>query len=430
MSPSAADRGDLGTEAREWVDRNWDPSLTVGEWWERLGMAGWCAVTLPTEWWGRGGRRQDRVAVLRAIKEAGAVGPPGGMSLVLVAPTIAAHGTDEQKRRFLPDLVSGRRGWCQLFSEPGSGSDLAGLTATAVRDGDEWVLNGQKVWSSDAQFADLGILLARTDLDAPKHKGITYFVIDMNQPGVDVRPLREMTGRAMFNEVFFTDARIPDANRIGELGDGWKVANTTLSFERSAMGGGFTRDMLGPLPGSKAGAIDRMVSEFIGSGPAQDKGFGIEFEVLLRLVRRASLDAHSVTRQALAELYTLEQIVLFNHLRGRALAEGGKEIPGLGNISKLLFARIRKLQRDLGMAVLGPAATLHSYAGESEPLEEATGLPELSQVTEAALYAPSSSILGGTDEIQRNILAEKVLGLPREPGPRADTPFRDIPRNA
>ncbi len=195
-------------EVTTWLASQWDPDLTVGEWWERLGTAGWSLPTLPAEWCGRGISGAESAQVSRAIREFGAMGPPGGLGLLLAAPTIATHGTDEQKRRYLPDIVCGRKGWCQLFSEPNAGSDLAGVQTRAVRDGDGWIVNGQKVWSSTAHTADLGMLVARTNADVPKHKGLTYFLLDMHQPGIEIRPLREITGRSFFNEVFLTDVRV------------------------------------------------------------------------------------------------------------------------------------------------------------------------------------------------------------------------------
>jgi alkylation response protein AidB-like acyl-CoA dehydrogenase len=176
--------------------------------------------------------------VSREIAAFGALGPPGGLGLLLAAPTIATHGTQEQIDLYVRDIVTGQQGWCQLFSEPGAGSDLAGLTTRAMKDGDEFVINGQKVWTSLGQFADLGMLLARTDPEVPKHQGITWMVLDMHQAGVDIRPLREMSGNAMFNEVFITDAHVPASAVIGDVNNGWAVANTTLAFERSGLGAG------------------------------------------------------------------------------------------------------------------------------------------------------------------------------------------------
>ena len=238
----------MPTASPDWVDElrsflhdNWDPSLTVGEWWDLLGMAGWSAPLLPGDAYGRGMNRADAMLAGRIIADFGALGAPMGMGIGLVAPTINTHGTREQIDRYLPDIVTGRKWWCQLFSEPGAGSDLAGLGTRAVRDGDVWVVNGQKVWTSGGHWADLGMLLARTDPSAPKHQGITWFALDMHQPGVEVRTLREMTGGSLFCEVFFTDAIVGDIERIGDVNSGWTVANTTLFHERSGMGAGGER---------------------------------------------------------------------------------------------------------------------------------------------------------------------------------------------
>ena len=206
---------DVVAEVQAWLERNWDPELTVAEWWERLGTDGWSAPTLPREWYGRGLGRGDGIRVQQAIGAFGAVGPPGGLGLLLAAPTIAIHGDDAQRDRYIRDIVTGQKAWCQLFSEPGAGSDLAGLTTRAERDGDVWIVNGQKVWTSGAQTADMGMLLARTNSDVPKHEGISWFAFDMHQPGVEVRPLREMTGSALFNEVFLTDAVVEHSAAVG-----------------------------------------------------------------------------------------------------------------------------------------------------------------------------------------------------------------------
>ena len=199
---------DLIAEFRSWLESNWDPEITVGEWWERLGLARWAAPTLPETAYGRGLARSDAARLQAEFGKAGALGPPTGLGMLLAAPTIATHGTQEQIDLYVREIVTGQKSWCQLFSEPGAGSDLAGLSTKAVEQDDEFIVNGQKVWTSGGQTADMGMLLARTDFSVPKHQGITWFAFDMLQPGVDVRPLREMTGHAMFSEVFFSDARV------------------------------------------------------------------------------------------------------------------------------------------------------------------------------------------------------------------------------
>src|SRR6516165_1711062 len=235
---SATTTADPIAELHDWLADNWDPDVSVAVWWERLGMSGWAAPLLPVDCYGRGLNRVDALRVAQTITEFGALPAPAGMGIGLVSPTIATHGTREQIERYIPDAVTGRLGWCQLFSEPGAGSDLAGLATRAVRDGDVWIVNGQKVWTSGGHLADLGMLLARTDPTVPKHQGITWFAFDMHQPGVEVRPLREMTGNTMFSEVFFTDAVVADNARIGDVNNGWTVANTTLVYERTGMGSG------------------------------------------------------------------------------------------------------------------------------------------------------------------------------------------------
>src|SRR3954462_14317844 len=250
-------------EIRAWLAENWDPELTIAEWWERLGTAGWSAPTPPQDSYGRGLSRSDSVKVLSEIASFGAVGAPAGLGLLLAAPTIASHGTREQIDLYVKDIVTGQKAWCQLFSEPGAGSDLAGLTTRAERDGDEFIVNGQKVWTSAGQIADLGMLLARTNFDVPKHQGITWLAIDMHQPGVEVRPVRELTGRAMFNEVFMSDARVPADAVIGDLNNGWAAANTTLAHERAGLGSGGGGGGYGAaLPGTVAGFLDRRAGDF------------------------------------------------------------------------------------------------------------------------------------------------------------------------
>ena len=264
------DDANLVVELKSWLDQNWDPDLTVGEWWERLGTSGWGVPTWPTEWFGKGLSRSEGVRVQQTIAAFGALPAPGGLGLLLAGPTITVHGSDEQKRQYLRDIVTGQKGWCQLFSEPGAGSDLAGLQARAVKDGDEWIVNGQKVWTSGGHVADLAMLIARTDPDQPKHAGITYFVVEMQQPGVEVVPLREMTGRSLFNEVFLTDARVADDAIIGGLNNGWRVANTTLMFERAGLGaGGGSGAVSAATPGTVMGDLDKRAGDFVGGAAPQ-----------------------------------------------------------------------------------------------------------------------------------------------------------------
>jgi len=251
-------------EARAWLEENWSDDLTLREWWNRLAGDGWAFPSWPPGHGGRGLAGDDARDVSQAIAAAGAVGPPGGLGQMMGGPVIIEHGTDEQRARWLFPLASGLESWCQLFSEPGAGSDLASLQTRAVRDGDVWIVNGQKVWTSGARTADRGMLVARTDPDAPKHKGITYFIIDMEQPGIEVRPLRQMDGGSTFNEVFFSDAVVPHADLVGSPSNGWVVAVSTLAYERQGLGGGGVPRML-PVgaPGERNGSLDRKLSELI-----------------------------------------------------------------------------------------------------------------------------------------------------------------------
>jgi alkylation response protein AidB-like acyl-CoA dehydrogenase len=425
---------DVTAEVKDWLSEHWDPDLTVGQWWERLGNAGWSAPSLPPDCFGKGLSRDDSIRVQRAIAEFGALGAPGGLGLMLAAPTIAVHGDEAQKRRYVGDIVTGRAAWCQLFSEPNAGSDLAGLQTRAERDGDEFVVNGQKVWTSGGQVADFGMLLARTNPEVPKHQGITYFALDMHQPGIEVRPLREMTGRALFNEVFITDARVPADAVIGGLDNGWAVANTTLAFERAGLGAGGGSEAGGAAtPGTVAGDLERRAGDVVrqaGRRRAQGGLLLSSEQTLLELARANGKVADPTVRQDLARLHILNRIARFMLLRQKALRASGGDIPGLGNMAKLSMSQILRLSRDLGLRILGPYGTLHAYSPEERAaLDALTGMPLAAAVTEQALFAQGPSIYGGTDEIQHNILGERVLGLPKEPSQDRTTPFKDLAKN-
>jgi len=425
--------GDVIDDLQAWLDENWDPDLSVGEWWERLGLAGWSSPSLPENAYGRNVSRNEAVRVAETIGDHGALPAPGGLGLLLAAPTIATHGSQEQIDRYVRDIVTGQRAWCQLFSEPVAGSDLAGLQTRADRDGDEWIVNGQKVWTSGGHYADLGMLIARTNSEAPKHQGITYFALDMHQPGVDIRPLREMTGRALFNEVFLSDARTTTDAMIGDLNSGWAVANTTLAFERAGLGaGGGSAATSAALPGTVAGHLEQRAGDFVKhrratQGGAQFRGAG---KVLTDLARQNGAIDDPMIRQDLMRLHSISEIGRMQTLRLKALKAAGGDIPGFGNLGKLSMSEMMRLQRDLGMRILGAAGTLHAYDAEHRSaVEEATGNPMNAFVTELALFAQAPPIYGGTDQVQRNIIGERVLGLPKEPGFDRATPFRELPKN-
>lgn len=436
-------------ELRSWLSDNWDPELTVREWWDRLGRAGWSAPSNPPNAYGRGLSRGDTVRVQNEIAAFGALGAPGGLGLMLAGPTIATHGTQQQIDRYVLDIVTGAKAWCQLFSEPGAGSDLAGLTTRAVRDGDEWIVNGQKVWTSMGKTADLGMLLARTDPEVPKHQGITWFAFNMLQEGVEIRPLREMTGHALFNEVFLTDTRVSNDAVIGTAGLGWAAANTTLGFERASLGaGGGTAAGGIASPGTIAGHLDRRAGDFVterkpskkaasGSGSSKKPKesnvavMGIGSAVLIDLAKANGTAKDPLIRQELAKLYTLGEIGRIGTLRAKAARAIGNDIPGLPNISKLMMSEMMRVSRDVGLRITGPAGLLHAYDEKDRPaLDKATGNPALAMVTSMALFAQAPSIYGGTDQVQRNIIGERVLGLPKEPGNEKTLPFSQLPRNA
>ncbi|HEX6311359.1 MAG TPA: acyl-CoA dehydrogenase family protein [Acidimicrobiia bacterium] len=403
-------------EVRGWLKDNWDPDLTVAQWWDRLAESGWAMPHWPEEWFGRGLPSGFTRAVADELRAAGAIGPPSGLGVLLAAPTILAHGADEQKHRYLRPILNGEEGWCQLFSEPGAGSDLASLQCRAERDGDEWVINGQKVWTSGAQIADLGMLIARTDPDAPKHKGITYFAIEMDQPGVEIRPLREMTGRALFNEVFFDDARVADAARIGGLNEGWAVANTTLANERAGLGSGGSGAVGGAAPGAKAKMLGKRVGDVASAPPPRaGSATGKSAHMLVDIARDQGCNDDVHIRQELAQLYMLTEIGKFTALRAKAAKAAGRAPGPEANTAKLLMSRITRLTRDLGLAIIGADGML---MGKDAPLH--------GMLQEMSLFAPAVSIYGGSDEIQKNIIGERVLGLPKEPGPDKSTPFREL----
>lgn len=418
--PSEAREADVREEARRWFQENWDPELTLGDWWQRLAESGWGFPTWSPDWYGRGLNSQIAAVVAEERKAAGAYGPPSGIGVMMAGPTIVGHGTDEQRKRFLPNMVSGKEVWCQLFSEPGSGSDLASLQTRAVRDGDEWIVNGQKVWTSGAQFSRWGILIARTDPDQPKHKGITYFVIDMDQPGVEVRPLKEMTGGATFNEVFFTDARVPHANVIGDVNEGWSVAVTTLAHERNSLGAG---GMGGAGGGEIIGRPDlsRRAGDLVrGGAPSGEMAgmaaaFGGGGAIVKSLPAAFGKGNDPVVRQDVVKVFELLEIARYTSLRAQAAAARGMRPGPEVSTGKLMASNIVRLIRDVGLRIEGAHGML---VGADAPMG--------GMIQALALFSPAVSIAGGSDQVQRNIIGERVLGLPGEPRVDKDVPFRDL----
>lgn len=410
----AAARTELAREVTAWLDEHWDPALSVEAWWSLVARAGWTAPHLPVGQGGRGLPRSAERQVRALFARYGALRPPGGLGLLMAAPTILRHGTPEQIERHVPPILDGSRAWCQLFSEPGAGSDLAGLTTRAVRDGDRWVVTGQKVWSSMAREADYGMLLARTDPEVPKHAGISWFAFPLDQPGVTIRPLREMTGEAFFNEVFLDGATCDHADLIGGENNGWAVTQSTLLFERIGIGAG--GGMAGfPHPGPKGGVLGRLAGQAAQDPPpVNDKV--LAFDDLVQLARRMGRADDPGIRQKLARLWSYTQVGAWNAMRGRAEAKAGGGA-AVASIGKLAQSRIMKLSAEIALDVLGPEGMLEGEDGV-----------EGGRFVKAFVFAPASSIYGGTDEIQRNIAAERTLGLPREPAPDKGLSFAEAIR--
>jgi alkylation response protein AidB-like acyl-CoA dehydrogenase len=318
--------------------------------------------------------------------------------LAMAGPTIVTNGSEEIRQRLLRRTFTGEDAWCQLFSEPGAGSDLAGLSTRAVRDGDEWVVNGQKVWNTLAHIADRGMLVARTDPEAPKHKGLTYFALDMHAPGVEVRPLRQITGEAEFNEVYLTDVRVPDADRIGDTGDGWRVSMTTLMNERTSIGGG------GGAPPRGSGAIAEAV----------------------RIWQEEVTDKRPAARDRLMQLWIEAETLRLTNIRAGQNRQAGNPGPE-GSIAKLKFAEVNMAIYELCVDLLG-ADALVGFDYEMRRAENLGLTGPAGSSRKMFLRARANSIEGGTSEIQRNILGERVLGLPGEPRVDKDLPWSQVPR--
>ena len=352
-------------------------------WQHTLYDGGWAGLTWPKEYGGRGATAIEAAIFnqeqARYEVEAGVFMVATGM----VGPTLIAHGTDAQKERFLDPILRGEEIWCQLFSEPGAGSDLANLSTKAVLDGDEFVVNGQKVWTSGAQHSDWGILLVRTDPDQPKHRGITYLLVDMRTPGIDVRPLHQINGSAHFNEVFLSDVRVPVANLLGEIDKGWGPILTTLANERTAIGG----------------------------------GGGVNFGHLAALARDCGRADDPLVRQELMASYTRFQILRYVGYRVQTALSQGRPPGAESSIMKLAYSQHLARNADLVLALEGAGGMLSAGDAVQDGVWQ-----------EYFLMQWASRIGGGTDQIQRNVLGERVLGLPPEPRLDKTVPFRDLPK--
>jgi alkylation response protein AidB-like acyl-CoA dehydrogenase len=414
----AASPAQVVAAVREWVQRfvpeAWRKAAADGgaaavrlvrrrqdyeRWYPVFGRSGLVVPAWPVEYGGLG-LAADKARLVDAELRPLNLGRLNPLGLNLAAPALFAHGTEEQRRRYLPPIVRNEEVWCQLFSEPGAGSDLASLSTRATRDGDEWALTGQKVWNTWAHRADYAVVLARTDPTVPKRRGITYFLLSMHQAGITVRPLRHMGGEVEFNEVFLDGARVPDGQRVGAVNDGWRVANATLSGERQM------------VSGTGSGGVDR-----IG---------GSSVERLIRLARGPSLApgsgwADPVTRQRLMALYSEQRIRDWTNQRVRARARAGQPPGPESSIGKVHQGSLNQDTQLLAADLLGAGATAWSAGeggyGEDMPFE-----------VSGMLRSRANTIEGGTTEINKNILAERVLGLPREPDPWNDRPWQEVPR--
>ena len=400
-------------DARRWLRSHWNPALELSVWRRQLHAAGWACPTWPRELSGRGLPAWADDVVKEELVAAGAVGTPLGSGMLLAAPTLLAHGSTALKQRLLPRIVTGEDTWCQLFSEPGSGSDLAGLTTTAVRDGAVFVVNGQKVWSTSAHHADLGMLLARTNWDAPKHKGISWMVLPMHQPGVDARPLRQMNGHASFNEVFLSDAVVPVDNVVGRPGEGWGIALTTLAHER---GFGSVRRSAFESEGRAIEEAKTEADEYFATYSWYPQRAG-RVDLIAEHARVTARNSQPVSRQAIAGVTALHRAHQWTAERARLNRALGRPPGAEGSIGKLGLSEVARAAAGAHTEIAGPAGML---VGPDAPFD--------GMIAEVLESVPAQSIAGGTDEIQRNITAERVLGLPKEPRVATTVSFRDETR--
>ncbi|HVN52186.1 MAG TPA: acyl-CoA dehydrogenase family protein [Acidimicrobiales bacterium] len=355
------------------------------EWQATLYDNGWAGIAWPKAFGGRGGTPSDSIIFNQEARRYDVTTGFIGAAQQLVGPPLMRHGSPEQQARYLGPLLRGDELWCQLFSEPGAGSDLAALSTRAVLDGDEWVVNGQKVWTSEAHHADFGILIARTDPDAPKHRGITFFVVDMRTPGIEIRPLVQATGLSHFNEVFLTDVRIPADNVVGEVNGGWAVARTVMASESGMIGGA---------------------------------GQTSTYEAVIALARACGRTDDPILRQRLADVYTRERILSFLQWRMQTALMHKRGTPPDPSVLKNAFTAALSRRVELAIELEGAAGML---AGGDAPQDGFWQKQVMGQF--------SSRIGGGTNEVHRNMIGERALGLPPEPRTDKDVPWRDLPRS-
>lgn len=410
----ASVRADL----RAWLAANWNPDQGLIEWRNTLIDSGWGVPHWPRQWHGR----QLPVGLLPVVedefKRIGAVGVAKVGIRVLAAATLLDHGSDMQKQKLLRPSLTGEEAWCQLFSEPGSGSDAAGAVTRADRQGDHWLINGQKLWTSGAHKARWGLLLARSDWNKPKHAGLSYFVLDMHQPGVTVQPLQQMNGHATFNEVFITDATVPADMLVGREGGGWAVTQTTLMHERRSADG----LRVWAIPSERAGRIyaeERAEIEVALAPYTWYPNRAGRVELVLPRAQQSATLGDPVLRQEIAKLMILSKSAEWLARRARSAQAQGRPQGPEGSLGKLGASHVARAAARVHTMISGADALLTGADGQMN-----------GTIAEILVSVPATSIAGGTDEIQRNIIAERVLGMPREHSVDTDKPYKDVPRNA
>ena len=404
-------------DVREWLEANWDPNQSLVEWRRELAHSGWGMPNWPSKWYGRDLPVGLVPVVEDEFRRINAVGVAKAGIRTLAAATLLEHGTEAHKEKFLLRILTGEDTWCQLFSEPGSGSDLAGATTRAELIDGKWIVNGQKVWTTSAHKADYGVLLARTDWNVPKHQGLSYFVLDMKQAGVEPRPLRQMNGYASFNEVFMTDAVIEPEYLVSTLGNGWNVAMTTLMHERRSAAG--LRSWAKPMGGDgqvydeEAAEIATIMEPY--KWYPQRAG---RVDLVVERAKETGKITDAVVREEIAKLLTLSKASEWTARRARMAQVLGRPQGPEGSLGKLVSSNVARAAANVHTMITGSDSML---AGDDAPMD---GL-----IAEILLSVPATSIAGGTDEIQRNIISERVLGLPKEA--RVDTakPFNEVPKN-
>jgi alkylation response protein AidB-like acyl-CoA dehydrogenase len=407
------DAEELRRAVRSWIGDAWAPELTLREWWRRLAGSGWGFPAWPTKWFGKDLPPLADQIVADELAAAGVIAAPGGVGTSMGAPVLFEVGTDEQQQRWIPALARGEEGWAQFFSEPNAGSDLASVQTRAVRDGDHWIVNGQKVWNSGTRQASRAILVARTDVDVPKHKGITFFVVDLEQPGVDVRPIRQMNGREEFNETFLTDAVVRDGDRIGPVNGGWGVAMAVLTHERTRFAGGGSATARVLDRGAGSPLLDHTVGELLGRTDIWTKAANaLPIGTVAAVVELARLHGRvhdTDIRQRIAALYVLDESLRLTSERGDAAAAAGRSADSTSSVAYLGGVQLVRAYRDVVGAIAGPHALLAD-----------------SDASRSILTAPAHGIQGGSEQIQRNVIGERLLGLPREPQVDREVAFRDL----